>query len=42
MVSQIQPSKTLIYVRVSTKKQATNFSLGTQEQDCREYAQRLV
>ena len=40
MVFQIHPSKTLIYVRVSTKKQATNFSLATQEQDCREYAQR--
>lgn len=40
MVSKNRPTKTLVYVRVSTKKQAKNFSLATQERDCREYAQR--
>ena len=40
MVMENRPRKTLIYVRVSTKKQAKNFSLATQEKDCREYALR--
>ena len=40
MVAHNLPRKVLIYVRVSTKKQATNFSLGTQERECREYCQR--
>ena len=35
-----RPRKAIVYVRVSTKKQATNFSLETQDKDCREYAQR--
>ena len=38
MVMENHHRKALIYVRVSTKKQAKNFSLATQEKDCREYA----
>src|SRR4051794_17426349 len=38
----VMASKTgaVIYCRVSTKEQAENFSLGSQEQRCREYCER--
>ena len=32
--------KAIIYCRVSTKEQVENFSLGSQEKACRDYAKR--
>ncbi len=37
-INKIKPKNALVYVRVSSKEQILNFSLGSQEKTCREYA----